>query len=249
MKNLVTVIIPTFNRFKFLVNAIDSVNLQNANDIKIIVINDGSTDKRYYEAKFPKNVYKIDLNPNQKKINGFSSDAIRNIGIDIVDTKYIAFLDDDDYWLEGKLEVQVDIMEKNNLNISSTDGYIGEGVYNPNTNYQKYLNEYYFKTISEKYKESIFHQKKLLKNKFQLPSKFNFEFICIHNCIVTSSVIVKTEEIKKVGMFDKRLPNGVGDYECWKKILRNSENYFISEPLFYYDNNHGFGQEYKQANL
>ena len=51
----VSVIIPSFNRFKFLLNAIKSVKEQTHNNLEIIVINDSSTDKSYYEYDWEKN--------------------------------------------------------------------------------------------------------------------------------------------------------------------------------------------------
>ena len=42
----VSVIIPTFNRFKYLMNTIESVKKQTYNNLEIIVVNDKSTQKR-----------------------------------------------------------------------------------------------------------------------------------------------------------------------------------------------------------
>ena len=47
MSPIVSVIIPTFNRFKFLLNAIESVRNQTYKDFEIIVVNDGSTETDY----------------------------------------------------------------------------------------------------------------------------------------------------------------------------------------------------------
>lgn len=245
MSTLVSVVIPTFNRYLYLLNAVNSVLNQSFKNFQIIVINDGSTQEEYYKYSLPKGVKQINLKQNQKEINGFSSDAIRNFGIEVAESKYVAFLDDDDIWLENKLESQIDAMSKGRSNFSSTDGFVGHGIYNKKKNYKICNKEYYYKLISRKYKNTEFVEKKLFSKKFYYPEKFNSRFINIHNCIITSSVVVETNLIKQVGMFDKALPNGKGDYDCWKKILKHSECTYVAEPLIYYDLSHGDGQNYK----
>ena len=52
MSKLVSVIIHSFNRFDYLTNAIQSVLNQTFSDFEIILINDESTDERYYKNSF-----------------------------------------------------------------------------------------------------------------------------------------------------------------------------------------------------
>ena len=53
--NLVSVIIPTFNRFRLLLHTIQSVKDQTHKNIEIIVVNDCSTEKEYYEYNWKEN--------------------------------------------------------------------------------------------------------------------------------------------------------------------------------------------------
>ena len=46
-------------------------------------------------------------------------------------------------------------------------------------------------------------------------------------------------------MFDPSLINGVGDYDCWRKILQKSDCEYIEDPFFYYDGLHAGLQHYK----
>ena len=190
----VSVVIPTYNRYEHLLNAVNSVKNQDFKEFEIIIINDGSTDKNYYEKNLNDlNIKQIDIKENQKIKNGFASDAIRNIGIENAQGKYIAFLDDDDIWLSNKLYKQYNLLESSQNKMSSTDGLIGQGVFDPQKKYKLYNQEFYFKVISKKYNNTKFFKRNSLFTKFEYPKIFDFSFIEIHNCIVTSSVMIERE--------------------------------------------------------
>lgn len=104
---LVSVIIPTYNRVQYLEKAIQSVVNQLYENIEILVIDDGSSNN-YAEPiceKFSncKYIYKE---------NGGLSSA-RNYGINLAKGEYIAFLDDDDFWENSKIEKQVNLLLEN----------------------------------------------------------------------------------------------------------------------------------------
>jgi glycosyltransferase involved in cell wall biosynthesis len=96
----VSVIIPTYNTARFLVQAIDSVLAQSLRDFEIIVVDDGSTDdtrsilRRYGDAI--RTVHQANL--------GVS--AARNAGIAASRGRLVAFLDADDVWSPVKLDRQ-----------------------------------------------------------------------------------------------------------------------------------------------
>ena len=103
---LVSVIIPVYNREKFLAAAIDSVLSQTYRHIQIIVVDDGSTDQSGTIARSYADVEYI-YQENQ----GVS--LARNKGIDAAQGEFIALLDSDDMWLPNKLETQIIYMLKN----------------------------------------------------------------------------------------------------------------------------------------
>lgn len=101
MSDLVSVIIPTFNREDVLPRAIASVLGQTYKNIEIIVIDDGSADNtKSIIKKYGDKVYYI-FQQNQ----GVSS--ARNNGVKHSNGKYLAFIDSDDEWLPNKLELQM----------------------------------------------------------------------------------------------------------------------------------------------
>ena len=76
---LISVIIPSYNRYKYLVNAINSVLDQTYKNIEIIVVNDASTEKEYYENSFDEKITLINLPENQtQKCKGHGIGKVRN---------------------------------------------------------------------------------------------------------------------------------------------------------------------------
>lgn len=246
---LVSVVIPSYNRFEYLKNAIDSVLSQTYSNFEIIVINDGSTQDAYYSEKLPNEVKVINLETNQKNVLGYvSNEYVRNFGIKAAQGKYLAFLDDDDIWMPNKLEIQLNAMEEKKFKFSSTEGYFGEGVFSKHKNYPLYNNEKFYSKISKKYSKTPFSinlLEKIKGKKFVYPDIWTYDFIKIHNCIITSSVIVEKKLMDVLGGF-RGLPTTLnGDYDCWLGLLQITNMLYIKEPLFYYDGKHGIGQNWK----
>ena len=237
-KPKVSVIIPSYNRFNYLLNAINSVKNQSYKNLEIIVINDGSEQKEYYDYNFDDNIKIVHLKENQKKIHGFGPGSIRNFGVSEASGDYLAFLDDDDIWLKNKIELQIKQMQDNKVKMSSTEGFFGFGTYNKNNKYPLYNKEHYFKDLKYIYRKT----KYITKGK--LPNIWNYDFINIHNCFITSSVIVDKEIFDTMGGF-RNLPLWA-DYDCWLGLLRFTDSIYLDEPLFYYDAGHGDGRNYKK---
>ena len=114
----VDVILPNFNKAKFIEEAINSVLSQTFKNWYLYIIDDNSTDNsKEIIDKFSglKNVNIIKLNKNM------GPSFCRNYVMRLSKSKYISFLDSDDGWTKNKLEKQISFMEKNNLNFTYTD--------------------------------------------------------------------------------------------------------------------------------
>ncbi len=234
----VSVVISTYNRFTFLQNAIQSVKNQTYTNIEIIVVNDCSTEKEYYTHNW-ENVKIIHLPVNSRELFGYpSSGFVKNQGVEASTGSYIAYLDDDDIWLPRKLELQMKAMKETGFKMSSTDGLIGTGVYDPTKTYKIYNKEHYYNRLQE-----IFRSKgsPLLQNGF--PSIWDYEFARVHNCMICSSVIIEKELLKEIKLMNC-LPISKEDYDCWLRALQHTNSVYIDEPCFYYDVGHGNGQDY-----
>ncbi len=126
MEPLVSIITPTFNSQDFLAQTIDSILDQSYKNWELILIDDASTDNtvnliKDYISKHS-NISLIQNNTNQ------GAGVSRNKGINAAKGDFIAFLDADDLWLPNKLEVQINLMLKNNLDVCfSSYDLIDEG--------------------------------------------------------------------------------------------------------------------------
>lgn len=101
-ETLVSVVIPAFNSEKHIAECIDSVLKQSYQNLEIIFIDDGSTDKTVdIVTGYQNKCIKI----FQQKNSG--SAVARNFGVKQASGSWIAFIDADDIWLPDKLEKQL----------------------------------------------------------------------------------------------------------------------------------------------
>jgi glycosyltransferase involved in cell wall biosynthesis len=236
----VTAIIPTFNRFKYLMNTIKSIKEQTYPNMEIIVVNDCSSEKEYYEYNWEESgVTVLHLEENSKTKFGYACAAyVRNKGVEKSTGKYVAFCDDDDIWFPRKIELQVNAMKETGCKMSSTDGLLGFGVYNANQKYIIYNAENCYNTLQNIYRSK---GSNVLDNGF--PRVWNLDFLKIHNCVICSSVVVEKEILNKVDNFTIMEPPGE-DYNCWLKVLEHTNSVYVQDVCFYYDGGHGDGQNY-----
>jgi len=142
--DLVSVIIPTYNRSKLLPRAIKSVQRQNYSPLEIILVDDGSKDntKELIETDYPEIRYM-----HQENL-GIS--AARNLGISAAKGEWISFLDSDDEWLPDKLGKQINALADHpELKICHTNEiWIRNGKrVNPKNIHKKYGGEIYDKCL------------------------------------------------------------------------------------------------------
>ena len=105
MKTLVSVIVPTYNRWPMLGEAIESVLGQSFKGFELIVVDDGSEDGTAQNLM----KYSSELRVLSQPRRGVA--GARNVGARSSSGRYLAFLDSDDLWQPKKLEIQVGFME------------------------------------------------------------------------------------------------------------------------------------------
>jgi glycosyltransferase involved in cell wall biosynthesis len=103
----VSVIIPTYNRRHLLGRAIESVLKQSHRDLRLIVVDDASTDGTPAFLQGLRDP-RVEVVRHERNLGAA---AARNTGIRRADSEFVAFLDSDDEWLERKLERQLEAFE------------------------------------------------------------------------------------------------------------------------------------------
>lgn len=104
---MVSVIMTAYGHADYILHALRSVFNQSFSDHEVIVINDGSPD---HTEEVLRGLIDSGRIRYYKQANQGVA-ASRNFGISVSRGKYIALLDDDDYWPPDKLEWQVEVLE------------------------------------------------------------------------------------------------------------------------------------------
>lgn len=155
----VSVIIPAYNCAHFIEKAIDSALCQDV-ELEVIVVNDCSTDNLDSVMEKYSQLENVVYITNENSLGAAKS---RNKGVAFARGEYIAFLDGDDIWREGKLKKQLDLMEK-------TDSVLCT-------------------TAREIITADGFLTGKIIPTKTQI----SYKKLLRHNCISCSSVVIKRE--------------------------------------------------------
>ena len=199
----VSVIIPTYNRAFIIRKSVDSVLQQTFRDFEVIVVDDGSTDNTREVLV----AYGDKLHYSFKKNGGIAS--ARNHGLKIAAGEYIAFLDSDDYWKPEKLQQQV-------------------ACFREHPEFGLVATRCITNTVDENF-QTISDNKKRRSGK----SGWIYGDLFFRNFIRTSSVMIKNECFREIGLFDENLPR-FEEIDMWLRIARKYPVGFINDTLTVY---------------
>jgi GT2 family glycosyltransferase len=99
---IISVVIPTYNAERTILNTVESVQKQTFSDIEILLINDGSTDQTLDLIQH--------ISDQRLKIFSYENAGLpvtRNRGVSHAAGEFISFIDADDLWTPDKLELQL----------------------------------------------------------------------------------------------------------------------------------------------
>lgn len=180
MESLVSVIIPTYKRPKYLIRAINSALNQTYKNVEIIVVDDNNEGDEFRELT--QSILKKLI--DEKKIiyiqhrQNKGVAAARNTGIKKANGEFISFLDDDDEYLPVKTELQINVFQNSKDKIGLVYG------------------SYIRKDLSLN-KESLIEPK----------LKGNVNSVLGLNKIGSPSIVMcKYSVISKIGGFDETIP-------------------------------------------
>ena len=117
---LLSVVIPTRNRARLVGEAIESAYNQRPGQVEIIVVDDGSTDDTatVVTEKFGSRI-RLLRSPRRRGVG-----AARNAGLRIARGEFVAFLDDDDLGLPGKLDAELTALDR----FPDADGVVSDSL-------------------------------------------------------------------------------------------------------------------------
>lgn len=189
-KILVSVIIPTFDRPNFLADALDSLTNQSFKDFEVILINNGEMQISHLIEKYK---YKIDIKLLNSKIKGNVSHA-KNVGLKAASGKYIAYLDDDDWYHREHLQTLYDHLENSSALFAYTDAYV---------------------ELQDKINDAYITVKKYVR----YSKEFSRNLLLIKDYIFTPCIMHHRRCFEVVGDFDEQLTTDE-DMDLWIRMSR-----------------------------
>lgn len=118
MRELVSIIMPSYNTAKYIAESIRSILAQTYDNWELLIVDDCSTDNTDEIVTPFLSDERIKYFKNEKNSGAAIS---RNKALREAEGKWIAFLDSDDLWVPEKLEKQIKFMECNDYHFSYTN--------------------------------------------------------------------------------------------------------------------------------
>jgi glycosyltransferase involved in cell wall biosynthesis len=200
-QSLVTVVVPVYNGEQYLEKTVVSILSQNHQNIELILVDDGSSDK---SAKIMQKLEKTDtrIKPFYNGNGGVAS--ARNFGVNQAKGEFIAFCDQDDLWLPDKISKQIPLFNNPKIGLVYSGAIAKYEMYNKESK----------PSFAHKYKGDVFSQL----------VKLNMFTCC-------TAVVRKTYFDQVGGFDDDRALMGVDDWHLWLKLAMVCKFDYVEEYL------------------
>lgn len=218
-----SVIIPTYNRSRAVMEAIYSVIGQDYSPLEIIVVDDGSTDdtKEVLQPLIESGQVRLIEEPHK----GRPSPA-RNTGLQLATGDVLFLLDSDDIMLPGKLRSTIEAF---NLSSSFNPGFCCTDFYlkTEDGGKRRHFSRSYYKVFQEA-------RRTWLSDKvYVLDKQESYRSLLAGNFVGTSSVALPKSIVDAGFRFDEALTNS-DDYDMWLRIARHHNLLVVDIPLHEY---------------
>jgi glycosyltransferase involved in cell wall biosynthesis len=229
MTNLVSVVIPTYNRAHCLARAVDSVLGQSHAEVEVLVVDDGSTDgtREMVERHWPSD-------PRVRYLwreNGGVA-AARNTGLDAAQGAYVGFLDSDDWWMPWKLQKQLAAFEAfPEAGLVWTD----MAAYDPSGTLiqSRYLRTYYNAYRWFPRPADLFEDNRMVDGVAVYAGDI-YSAMIMGNLVHTSTALLRRERLDRVGRFDVALSPVGEDYDFYLRTCREGPVAFLDAASIHY---------------
>ena len=216
----ISIIIPNYNCMAYLPDCIAGIDAQKMSNLEIVFVDDGSTDgSRDYLLKLQSQRSDINVVLEQ----GAGPGKARNIGVQVAQGKYLAFLDADDTWLPGKLNDQLIYMEHNPDTVLTFTDYQHVSDEHPNGIVPCFSYWPEFKSLIERSGHATGYRQ-LNKATAELLKE---------NVVGTSTVMCRRDAFIAVNGFDSELPSA-SDWDLWLKLSKIGHVGFTNEITMNY---------------
>ena len=209
---LVSIIIPTYNRARKLLRAVKSVTDQSYTYFELIIVDDCSSDNtsQIISKLDDTRIKYIRLSQNR------GANYARNVGIKASRGKFIAFLDSDDEWLPEKIEMQISAFSE----LNNKFGVI-------------YTSFFYISEVKDKHMLKNIANYMKNKRKMKKSGQLFADLLSFNYVGTTSTIMVRRSALEKIGSFDITLPS-CQDWDLWLRLAKNFHFKKIEIPLVKY---------------
>lgn len=200
---MISICIPTFNRSFYLKRLLDNIFAQNIPSLEVVIVNDGSSDDTIAIIdSFRDCLNMITYNQN----NQGRANALKK-AINLSTNKYLIFMDDEDYFIEGALK---EVMNDLKLFSVEKDESIAGLVY--------LTNDIKGSIIGNRFKED-----NMVSNLVEIVADFN--------AIGDKKQVIKSKLIKEILYENIRNERRVPTSLLWSRISNNYNCRFINKPI------------------
>ncbi len=204
---LVSVVVPLYNKARYILRTLESVTAQSVADFEVIIVDDGSTDgsagvvRRFADPRF-RLISQANAGPG----------AARNRGLRQARSPYVAFLDADDWWLPNFLQESLAVLEQHPRAAAVSCGWYEYPGDRPATAWWTACGvPEGFITIG--------------------PDTSAQRLVALIAYMHTGTVLARTESVLRWGGFYENGSRYAEDATLWLRMFLNEPLYFHSRPL------------------